>query len=134
MVLNDNYITVVWFQVFLSNTNDFQTVLFDSLMEREQVLSLRVRVDIGIMAMKGYSIFFIFPELEPHYQLKFRLTAWTHRLEGITSLLGILSPHLTKHSILLNLVSKSRLQITLVNFLFTRCSQLLALCQIKLKK
>ncbi len=134
MVLNDNYITVVWFQVFLSNTNNFQTVLFDSLMEREQVLSLRVSVDIGVMAMQGYSIFFIFPELEPHYQMQFKLTAWTHRLEGITPLQGILSPHLTKHSILLNLVSKSRLQIILVNFLFTRCSELLSLSQIKLKK
>ena len=37
----------------------------------EQVLPLRINVDLGMMATKGYSIFPISLELEPHYQMQF---------------------------------------------------------------
>ena len=33
----------------------------------QQVLPLQVRVDLGVMAMKGYSALPGAPELEPHY-------------------------------------------------------------------
>ena len=53
----------------LSDTNNFQTVLFDLNVELLQIQPLRVRVDLGIMSMKGYSIIPRYPELEPHHQI-----------------------------------------------------------------
>ena len=44
--------TVIWFQVFLSNTNNFQTDLFNSAIGPKEVLLLWFRVDLGVMAMK----------------------------------------------------------------------------------
>ena len=38
--------TVIWFHVFLSNTNNFQTDLFNSLMGLKQVLPFQVKVDL----------------------------------------------------------------------------------------
>ena len=38
--------------MFLSNTNNFQTYLFDRLMGHQQVLPLQVVVDMGIMVTK----------------------------------------------------------------------------------
>ena len=38
----------------------------------EQVLQLRVRIDLGVMAIKKYPTFLKAIELEPHYQMKFR--------------------------------------------------------------
>ena len=52
ILYRNNFPTVIWFQVFLTNTNNFQTDLFDSLMRPLQVLPLRVRVDLGVMTMK----------------------------------------------------------------------------------
>ena len=47
-----------------------QTVLFDSLIGPYLVLTLLVRVDLGVMALKGYSAFPKVPALlEPHYQI-----------------------------------------------------------------
>ena len=40
-------------------------------MVRLQVLSLRVRVDLKVMAMKVYSTLPIAPEEEPPYQMQF---------------------------------------------------------------
>ena len=37
----------------------------------KQVLQLQVRVDLGVMAMKGYSTFPRSPKLEPHHQMQF---------------------------------------------------------------
>ena len=62
--------TVIWFHVFLSNTNDFQTDLFDPYMGPMQVLTRRVRVDPGLMAMKEYSILPKSLELKPHHQMQ----------------------------------------------------------------
>ena len=45
--INDLH-TVIWFQVFLSNTNNFQTF--------KQVLPLQVRVHLKAMVTKAYSI------------------------------------------------------------------------------
>ena len=45
---------------------EYQTVLFDPLIEPYQVLPLWVRVDQGVMAMKRYSIFPKDSGLEPH--------------------------------------------------------------------
>ena len=46
-----------------------QTVLFDSYIGPFQVLPFQARVDLGGMAMKGYSAFPKAPTLlEPHYQ------------------------------------------------------------------
>ena len=39
----------------------------------EQVLRLRFRVDLGVMATKGNSALPRSPELEPHYQILFSL-------------------------------------------------------------
>ena len=35
----------------------------------KQVLPFQVRVDLGVMAMKRFSIFFKALELEPHHQM-----------------------------------------------------------------
>ena len=46
-------------------------VIFDPLIEPYQVLPLRTKVDLGVMAMKGYSSTFSKAPalLEPHYQI-----------------------------------------------------------------
>ena len=46
-----------------------QTVLFDQLIGNYQVLLLRVRVNMGAMAMKGYIIFSKAVSLKPHHQI-----------------------------------------------------------------
>ena len=46
--------TVIWFQIFLFKTNNFQTDLFDLLIGPEQVFLVLVRVDLGVMAVKGW--------------------------------------------------------------------------------
>ena len=49
--------------------NDF-IFLFDTLIEPLQMQLIRVRVDLGVMAMKEYSTFHKAPVLqEPHYQI-----------------------------------------------------------------
>ena len=50
------------------NTNNLQPDLFDLLIGLEQVLPLRVRVDLKVMAMKRYSTLSRAPELESHHQ------------------------------------------------------------------
>ena len=39
-------------------------------MRAKQILALRVRVDLGVMAMKEYCILPKSPELESHHQIK----------------------------------------------------------------
>ena len=39
-------------------------------MGSKQVLPLKVRVDLGVMAVNGYSTFPYVPEREPHYQMQ----------------------------------------------------------------
>ena len=68
--------TVIWFKIFLSNTNNFQTNLFDPKMRLKQVLPL-VIVDLGVMSMKGYSVLHIFLEPEPHHHMQFRVITRT---------------------------------------------------------
>ena len=73
---------VEWFQVLLCSSNNSikhqtfvctqlnrQTVLFDSYMGPYQVLLLRVRVELGVIEMKRYSIFPKALGLEPHHQM-----------------------------------------------------------------
>ena len=54
-------------------------------MRSKQVLSLWVSVDLGVMAMKGYSILPRSPELEPHHQMKFSVI---HRMTPPTFFAG----------------------------------------------
>ena len=42
-------------------------------MRPQQVLPLKIKVDLGIMAMKGYSTLPRSPELEPHHQMLFSI-------------------------------------------------------------
>ena len=43
----------------------------------DQVLPLRVKVDLGIMAMKGCSTFFNALKNEPHHQMQFSVISRT---------------------------------------------------------
>ena len=69
--------TVKWFHVMLYKSHHLisviclytQFVLFDLLTGPNQVLPLRTRVDLGAMAMKGYSTFWKTPRLEPHQNM-----------------------------------------------------------------
>ena len=55
--------------IFCTQLND-QTVLFDPQIGPFQVLPLRARVDLGVMAIKRYSTFPKAPALlEPHHQI-----------------------------------------------------------------
>ena len=42
-----------------------------------QVLPLRVRVDLGVITIKGYSTFLRYPELEPHHLMQLRVIPGT---------------------------------------------------------
>ena len=55
--------------IFQSNTNNFQTDLFNT--QIEQIQPLQVRVDLGVMVIKGYSTQLRALKLEPHYQMEF---------------------------------------------------------------
>ena len=46
-----------------------ETSLFNPLIEAYHVLTLRVRVDLGAIAMKGYSTFPKFSRLQPRHQI-----------------------------------------------------------------
>ena len=61
--------TVIWYKLFLSNRNNFPSVLFDPYMGPLQVLPLWVTVDQGVM--KGYFTLHRAPELDPHHQMQF---------------------------------------------------------------
>ena len=55
-------------QFRISTQFKYQTILFNLMIWPYQVLPLRVRVDLGAMAMKGYSAFPKAPALlEPHH-------------------------------------------------------------------
>ena len=47
-------------------------------MELKQVLPLQIRVDLGIMAVNGYSTLSRSPELESHHQMQFSILPRTH--------------------------------------------------------
>ena len=51
----------------------------------KQVLPLWVRVDLGVMVMKGYSIFPKAQRLESHDQIVLCHIQETHKGEGLTS-------------------------------------------------
>ena len=57
------FYTIIWFHVFLSNTNNFQKDLFDPYVWLEQVLPFWVSVNQGVIVIKGYSILNKDPEL-----------------------------------------------------------------------
>ena len=48
----NNLRIVIWFQVFLFNINNFQTYLFEPWMGPKQLLIHQVRVDLGVTKMK----------------------------------------------------------------------------------
>ena len=64
------YVTLtIWFNIsHLFAQLNSQTVLLDPLIGPYQVLPLQLRVDQGVMAMKGYSPFPKALGLEPHHQ------------------------------------------------------------------
>ena len=47
----------------------------------EPVLTVWVRVDLGVMTMKGYSTFPRSPELEPHHKMQFSVIPKTPLLK-----------------------------------------------------
>ena len=54
-------------------------------MRPDQLLPIRVRVDLGIILMKGYSKLFGYPEVEPHHQMLFSVISRTSiGREGLT--------------------------------------------------
>ena len=57
----------LWSPTFLLIYLHTYFVLFDPYIGSYQVLSLRVKMDLGAMAMKGYLIFAKSPNLEPHH-------------------------------------------------------------------
>ena len=52
---------------FVSKQSKYQTVLFDLRIGPFQVLPLRIRVDLGAIAIKRYISFPKAPELEAHH-------------------------------------------------------------------
>ena len=86
--------TVQKFLIFLCHTNNSikhqsfvctqlngQTVLFDPLTGPYQVLTLRVRVNLGAMTMKGFSIFHTASGQESHHQMQFWIIFTTLMVE-----------------------------------------------------
>ena len=62
----DNFHTVLWFQIFLSNTNNLQIDLSDLYMDFFQLLPLQFRVNQGVTAIKEWITLPKAPELETH--------------------------------------------------------------------
>ena len=58
---------IVWFQIFLYNSKNFQTGMFDPYMKLKEVLPLRVRIYLRVMAIKGYSTIIRALGLESYY-------------------------------------------------------------------
>ena len=47
---------IIWFQVFLSNTNNFQAYVFDPWIWPNLVLPLRIKMDLRIKEMKYFTL------------------------------------------------------------------------------
>ena len=62
---------VKWFQVCLSNTNNFQTNLFNQYRSPQQIHPFQVKLDHRIITTKEYSTHLRAKELEPHHQMQF---------------------------------------------------------------
>ena len=67
--LNDQTVLFLIIQFNASHFFKYQTVLFDLLIGPFQMLPLWLRVDLGAIAIKRYSIFLKAPGLEPHHQI-----------------------------------------------------------------
>ena len=68
--LNDQTVLFQTIQFSISTQFKCQTVLFDPEIGPYQVLALWARVDLGVMTMKGYSVFPKAPALlKPHHQI-----------------------------------------------------------------
>ena len=63
--------TVIWFQTCLSIPKNFQSYLFHPYIGPQQILLLRIRVDLRIMAIKRYSAFPKSPELDYQFWNQF---------------------------------------------------------------
>ena len=46
-------LAVLWFQIYLSNANNFKQMYLTYSRDAKQFLIFRVRVDVGVMAMKA---------------------------------------------------------------------------------
>ena len=66
-------------------------------MEPELVLTLWVRVDEGVMTMKGYFILPKCPELELYHQMQFSIIPRTVLFGGLTLLQEIQSAYFKSH-------------------------------------
>ena len=75
-------------QSFVYTQLNGQIFLFDPLMVLYLVLPLRVRVDLGAMAMYGYSIFPKTPKHEPHYQMQFTVISQIVVGDGVLPFYG----------------------------------------------
>ena len=65
----------IWYQVFLSNTNNLYTYLTS---EWGLVQLFWISVDLGVMAMKGKSTLVRVLELEPHRQMQLWIILTTY--------------------------------------------------------
>ena len=72
-LIHETLNTVVWFQVFLSNANNFQTDQFNPWTDSRKVLQLRGRVGLRVMVIKRYSIISRAPELGSHHRIDFNV-------------------------------------------------------------
>ena len=89
-----SYINIFFLRtVYDINSNNFQTDLFNPVMEFLQVLTLWVRVDLGVMEMKTYPLLPRSPELEPHHLIQFRVMhkISIHFFWGLTTMQGVQS-------------------------------------------
>ena len=59
----------LWYQVFLSNINSFQTYQSEPKIGPLQILPFQVTMDLEVMEMKMYSTFSRAPELDSHHQI-----------------------------------------------------------------
>ena len=77
-----NCFLIVLLRMVLSNTINFQTDIFNQLIEPKQVQPLWFRVDLGVIVMKGYFTFHRSPEVMLHHQMQFSVIRRTPTFFG----------------------------------------------------
>ena len=82
VILSIKNSNVIWIICVVSNNimliliNDW-SVIFDPKIGPWQALTVQVRLDPVVIAMKGYCTFPRAPGLEPHHQMQFTAIPWT---------------------------------------------------------
>ena len=88
LITNEDWYTIKQRNKEPSNSNNLQTDLFDSYMEASLVLQLRFRMNLGVMAMKGYFTFLSYQDLESNHQIQFSMILNTRFLGASYSSAG----------------------------------------------